>query len=186
MFDNFTSKTDESGDERFKFLRKYINHASKKEPRLTSEAKETFTEYYDQFRKAFDGSKSIVGPRHNYILKRLSEASAKLHLRDKVQSEDAERAWKLLVDSLDRINDANITSIADDVNAPEERKRSEDVVVSSSEVRSCLSQRGDESRTVEHVASRLGCDEDQVRECLESLNDEGSVFEVTPGEWCRS
>jgi replicative DNA helicase Mcm len=167
MFDNFTSQNSESDDERFEFLRKYINHASKKEPSLTSEAKETFTEYYDQFRKAFDGSKSIVGPRHNYILKRLSEASAKLHLRDKVESEDAERAWKLLVDSLDRINDANITSIADDVNASEEPIDDYDNVVSL-EV-------GDE---VHSDAYDYDFDDDP-----KGIKQEGCVSEIRPNVW---
>jgi len=173
MFDNFTSKTDQSGDERFEFLRKYINHASKKEPSLTSEAKQTFTEYYDQFRKAFDGSKSIVGPRHNYILKRLSEASAKLHLRDEVHSEDAERAWKLLVDSLDRINDANITSIADDVNAPEK------TIVSYSEFKDELQSTAPVKS--EDLRRELGLDDERFNELVDKAKQKGVVYEPTSG-----
>jgi len=140
---------------------------------LTSEAKETFTEYYDQFRKAFDGSKSIVGPRHNYILKRLSEASAKLHLRDEVQSEDAERAWKLLVDSLDRINDANITSIADDVNAPEQS------IVSYSEFKDELQSTAPVKS--EDLRRELGLEDERFKDFLDKAKQKGVLYEPTSG-----
>jgi len=180
MFESFTHEENSTSDERFMFLKKYMHHASQLRPTLTSEAKQTFTEYYTEFRKAFDGSKSIVGPRHNYILKRIAEASAKLHLREEVTSDDAQRAWKLLVDSLDRINSSNITSIADNVS-----EASESSLVSYSDFKEALPSRPEESVSYKSLSEDLGVSDERVEELVERAKERGDVYESTPGEVTR-
>ena len=79
-------------------LKKYIKHARRNyEPLLTDEAKERIKEYYLDLRGKYDSEDAIVSilARNLDALVRLSEAYAKMALRDKVLKEDVEEIIKL-------------------------------------------------------------------------------------------
>lgn len=82
-------------------LRKYLAHARKNiRPMLTDSATKEIEEFYVKMRNSNDnkgGMKPVpISARQLEALVRLSEASAKLRLADKVVKKDAERAIRLL------------------------------------------------------------------------------------------
>jgi len=82
------------------FLRKFVAYVRKNcSPKLTDVAIDELREYYLKMRSsaAGEGVKSVpISARQLEGLVRLSEASAKMHLRDKVLKADAKRAVELL------------------------------------------------------------------------------------------
>ncbi|MFW9949591.1 MAG: minichromosome maintenance protein MCM [Candidatus Thorarchaeota archaeon] len=79
-------------------LKKYIKHARKTcHPSLTDEAKEKIKEFYLELRNQYDSEDAIVSilARNLDALVRLSEAHAKMALREKVLTEDVEEIIKL-------------------------------------------------------------------------------------------
>ena len=80
-----------------KLLKKYIKHAKRIEPFITEEAKERIKEFYLELRSDYDSDDAIVSilARNLDALVRLSEAYAKMALRDKVTKEDVEDIIKL-------------------------------------------------------------------------------------------
>ncbi len=80
-----------------KILKKYIKYAKRIEPFLTEEAKERIKEFYLELRSDYDSVDAIVSilARNLDALVRLSEAYAKMALRDKVTKEDVEEIIKL-------------------------------------------------------------------------------------------
>ena len=96
------------GDEEIKpliepeFLRKYVAYARKNcHPKLTRVAGEEIKKFYLQLRgRSSEKSAIAITPRQYEALIRLSEASAKIQLRDEVNAEDALRAINLMKISL--------------------------------------------------------------------------------------
>ena len=79
-------------------LKKYIKYARRNyQPLLTDEAKERIKEYYLDLRGKYDSEDAIVSilARNLDALVRLSEAYAKMALKDKVLKEDVEEIIKL-------------------------------------------------------------------------------------------
>lgn len=75
------------------FLRKYIAYAKTITPEMTDESMDKLKQFYLNLRESGDDEDSIpITARQLESLVRLSEASARVHLRDKVTIEDAERA----------------------------------------------------------------------------------------------
>jgi len=74
------------------FLRKYIAHAKTKTPVMTEKAIEKLEDFYLQLRDTGSDDSIPVTARQLESLVRLSEASARAHLREQVTLEDAERA----------------------------------------------------------------------------------------------
>ncbi len=89
-----------------RFMRKYVSYARKEiRPVLTEEAEVKLQDYYVQLRaqgKRSGGSVPIT-PRQIEGLIRMSEASAKIRLAEKVEVQDAERAIHLMTWVLERI-----------------------------------------------------------------------------------
>lgn len=80
-------------------LRKYISYARKCRPFLTDEAVEEIQNYYVQMRNTEqegEGQALAITPRQLEALIRLSEASAKVRLSDKVTSFDAKQSIGLV------------------------------------------------------------------------------------------
>lgn len=80
-----------------KMLKKYISHARKINPKLTPEVNEHIAEFFSQWRQiAKQNNNPIpITARQLEAIARLSKASARIKLKDKVTIEDAERAIKL-------------------------------------------------------------------------------------------
>lgn len=82
-------------------LKKYVAHASRIHPELTTEATDEIMEFYVRIRNkdasSDEGMRPIpISPRQLEALIRLSEASAKVRLSKKVLKQDAQRAIALL------------------------------------------------------------------------------------------
>ena len=92
--DNSTSIAPISRD----LLKKYIKHARRTyNPILTDEAKERIKEFYLELRGQYDSEDAIISilARNLDALVRLSEAYAKMALREKVLKEDVEEIMKI-------------------------------------------------------------------------------------------
>lgn len=79
-------------------LKKYIKYAKRTcHPILTNDAKEKIKEYYLELRGQYDSEDAIISilARNLDALVRLSEAHAKMALRDKVLKDDVEEIFKL-------------------------------------------------------------------------------------------
>lgn len=89
------------------FLKKYIAYAKQKiHPVLTKEAREEIKKYYLRMRSSGSSSERRIipiTPRQLEALIRMSEASAKVCLSNKVMKEDSKRAISLLQYCLERI-----------------------------------------------------------------------------------
>ncbi len=89
-----------------KLLRKYISYTKQKfKPKLTDDAIEEIKDFYVKLRGQSSNSESAIKPipitaRQLEGIIRLSEAHAKMHLRNEVTREDAKRAIELLRASL--------------------------------------------------------------------------------------
>jgi replicative DNA helicase Mcm len=96
--DNINSKSSKSAPIDVELLKKYIKYARRKcFPVLTEEAKEKIKAFYLQLRGQYDSEDAIVSilARNLDALVRLSEAYAKMALRDKVLKSDVEEIIKL-------------------------------------------------------------------------------------------
>ena len=87
------------------FLRKYVAYARKNcAPKPTREALEKLKQFYIDMRGLYIGQDVVpITLRQNEALLRLTEASAKIRLSDKVSMEDAERAISVMKFSLQQL-----------------------------------------------------------------------------------
>jgi len=75
------------------FLRKYLAYARKyAQPEMTIEAARALTEFYIEMRSKSTADTIAITLRQNEALMRLSEASAKIRLSNRVEIQDAKRA----------------------------------------------------------------------------------------------
>ena len=86
------------------FLRKYIAYARKNcKPKMTREAAEKLKKFYLEMRSMYSGQAIAITLRQNEGLMRLTEASAKIRLSNKVQDQDAERAINIMRFSIQQL-----------------------------------------------------------------------------------
>jgi replicative DNA helicase Mcm len=86
------------------FLRKYIAYARKNcKPKMTREAAEKLKKFYLEMRSMYAGESIAITLRQNEGLMRLTEASAKIRLSDKVEDRDAERAINIMRFSIQQL-----------------------------------------------------------------------------------
>lgn len=96
--DNFEDLNEALGPIPNDLLKKYIKHARRTyHPVLTNEAKERIKEFYLKLRSQYDSEDAIISilARNLDALVRLSEAHAKMALRDSVTKEDVEEIIQL-------------------------------------------------------------------------------------------
>ena len=88
-----------------RLLKKYISYSKQLKPLLTSEASERIQQFYLTMRKSSEtpGSPIAIGPRQLEALTRISEASARQHLREQVIVADAEAAIKIMTESVNEV-----------------------------------------------------------------------------------
>lgn len=85
------------------FMTKYVAYAKRFKPELTDESVEAVNQFYLHLRaSAAEGSVAIT-PRQLEALYRLSEASAKVRLAEKVTGDDAKRAIGIFEEYLHRV-----------------------------------------------------------------------------------
>jgi replicative DNA helicase Mcm len=82
----------------------YITEASKVEPVLSQVVKTRLRDFYLDIRRASEEGDAIsITPRQLLSLVRLSEARAKLHLRENVSGSDVEAAIRIFSESLEQV-----------------------------------------------------------------------------------
>jgi len=83
------------------FLKKYILYARKYvKPKLSDIEKEKIATFYSEIRKYSSAVGGIpIGVRHIESMLRMSEAHAKMHLREFVRAEDVNLAIRMLLES---------------------------------------------------------------------------------------
>jgi len=88
-------------------LRKYIGYSRRIRPTMTDEVIKRFRDFYLKMRSASveggEASAISITPRQLETLVRLSEARARVHLRDEVTAEDAEAVIALMQRSLEQV-----------------------------------------------------------------------------------
>ena len=88
-------------------LRKYISYAKRTDPKLTEEAEARLRSFYLEMRKASmeggEASAIMITARQIESLIRLTEARARVHLREETTVEDAEAAIALMQRSLEQV-----------------------------------------------------------------------------------
>ncbi len=165
-------------------IRKYIAYAKERcVPQLTEEAGRILKNFYLKMRKGAEGGGAIpITLRQFEALIRLSEASAKVQLQDKVRKEDAQRAIKLMRFSLRQLGfDPETGQI--DVDRSEggtsSSERSKIRVVLDIVNELSLKKKEIHIDDIRKMAQQEGIEE--VDEIVERLKTQGLLFEPSPG-----
>ena len=171
-------------------LRKYVAYARQKiHPRLTDGALEEIKEFYLRMRKSGGTEGSIrsipISARQLEALVRLSEASAKARLDERVTRKDAKKAIELLDYCLMQVGfdketgKIDIDRIATGISAT---SRSHILVLK--DIIGELENKLGKAIPIEDVVSEAksrGMDEDKVEEAMERLKRSGDIFEPRRG-----
>ncbi|MBI5635804.1 minichromosome maintenance protein MCM [Candidatus Micrarchaeota archaeon] len=168
------------------FLRKYIAYARRKvSPELTPEAKTKIRDYYVELRKL--GKKQdtfTLTPRQIEALVRISEASAKMRLSQKVELVDAQRAVDMVDFVLkDVFVDRETGKIDSDVISTGRPKSKTDKVRSLLQIINSLEKTFDvvSIPDVLKEASAYAIEEMQARSMIEELKRQGDLYEPKAG-----
>ncbi len=172
------------------FLRKYIAYARKHiVPKLTDASVEELKEYFVKMRaSAGTGASARVVPisaRQLEGLVRLSEASAKLHLRDKVLKKDAKKAIELLDYCLRQVamdeetGQIDIDRIATSMPASQRNK-----IITVKEAIAELENKVGKVIPIEDIvkeAQSKGLNESEIEDIIQKLKKSGDIFEPRHG-----
>jgi replicative DNA helicase Mcm len=172
------------------FLRKYIAYARKNiVPKLTDGAIEDLKEYFVKMRgSAGSGAsaKSVpISARQLEGLVRLSEASAKLHLRDKVLKKDAKKAIELLDYCLRQVamdeetGQIDIDRIATSMPASQRNK-----IMTVKELIAELENKVGKVVPIEDIVKgcqEKGLTESEIEDIIQKLKKSGDIFEPRHG-----
>jgi len=174
-----------------KLLKKYISYARQKcHPKLTDAAVSEIKDYYVRMRKAGSSEetsiKSVpISPRQLEALVRISEASAKVRLSDKVTKKDAHRAIRLLEFCLREVGfdketgKIDIDRITTGISASQRSH-----IVQIKDIISDLEAKIGKTIPIEDIteeASNKGIEADKVDEIIEKLKRVGEIFEPRHG-----
>lgn len=171
-------------------LRKYVAYARQKIfPKLTDGAIEELKEYFIKMRaSAGTGPSARVVPisaRQLEGLVRLSEASARMHLRDKVTKKDAKKAIELLDYCLRQValdeetGQIDIDRIATSMPASQRNK-----IMTIKEIIAELENKVGKVIPIEDVlkeASAKGLTEAEIEDIIQKLKKSGDIFEPRHG-----
>ncbi|MCJ7450248.1 MAG: minichromosome maintenance protein MCM [Candidatus Nanohaloarchaeota archaeon QJJ-9] len=185
-----TDPEDHSGSIETEKLRKYIAYAKKNvRPDLTEEAQKKIKDFYVDTRMqgSSDGeqSKVPITARQLEALIRLSEASARLRLSDKVEEKDAQRAIDLLTHSLKEIGVVDESGEFDidklETGMSSESRNNIQVIMNLVKE---LSGGSGEAVPIEDVyaqAEEEGIGEEKAEEIIDKLKREGEIYEPKNG-----
>jgi replicative DNA helicase Mcm len=166
-------------------FRKYVAYAKRQVfPELDDAATKMLIEYYTKARNEYrdEDDKVIISARALEALIRLSEAHARMHLREVAGIVDAEQAigmyklwrYELMGDEYDELTIQTGDST---------RKRSADRVVSGI-VRNLCRELGEcQTNDIYNTANEAGFDEDTVDRVLRALQQRGTFYSPTPDTW---
>jgi replicative DNA helicase Mcm len=171
-------------------MKKYISYArTRVSPKLTSAALNEIKRYYVQMRNKVETEGGIqaipISPRQLEALIRLSEASARLRLSDKISKQDAKRAIDLIHFCLSQIGvdpetgKIDIDRITTGITASQ---RSHIAVVREviNELENAIGKTIPMEDIVREAGNR-GVEEDKVEEIVEKLKRSGDIFSPKHG-----
>jgi len=169
-------------------LRKYIAYMRKNvKPRLSDEAMEKIKEYYVEMRRHGKSGGSIpITPRQLEALVRMTEARAKMALRDVATKDDAEAAIRLMNYVLEKTAyDIETEKIDIDVLLTgKTRSQREKMNIIMDYIRSKVKEIGGPIKrefAAEEIEKIHGIEKNTVLEIIEKLLKEGILFEARPG-----
>ncbi len=170
-------------------LKKYISYARQNiKPQLTEPALKEIKKYYVEMRNREGGeeNRSIpISPRQLEALVRLSEASAKIKMNQKVSKRDARKAIELIHYCLNQIGvdpetgQIDIDRITTGVTASQRNR-----ILVIKEVIGELEEKLGKVIPIDDLvaeASQKGIEEEQVEEIIEKLRRSGDIFEPKRG-----
>lgn len=171
------------------FLRKYIAYARQRcAPQLTDAAIEEIESYYIKMRASASGEgvKSIpISARQLEALVRLSEANARLHLRDKVLQKDAKKAVEIIDYCLRQVAyDEKTGTIDIDRIATEMSAQTRNKVITIKELVHELEGKHGKTIAINELvkaAGEKGISENEVDDVVQKLKRAGDLFEPRPG-----
>jgi replicative DNA helicase Mcm len=169
-------------------LRKYIACMRKNvKPRLSDEAMEKIKEYYVEMRRLGKSGGSIpITPRQLEALVRMTEARAKMALRDVATKDDAEAAIRLMNYVLEKTAyDVETEKIDIDMILTGKTKSQRDKMnIIMDYIRSKVKEIGGPIKkefAAEEIEKAHGIEKNTVLEIIERLLKEGILFEAKPG-----
>jgi len=173
-------------------LRKYLIYTRQKiSPILTDAALDELKEYYVKIRSTGTSEESAIksvpiSPRQLEALIRLSEASAKLRLSDKITKKDAKKAIAILMYCLEQVGldpetgKIDIDKITSGITSSERSK-----IIIVKEIINELEVKFGKMIPIEEIvktAAEKNIDADKVEETIEKLKRTGDLFEPKPGK----
>lgn len=173
------------------FIRKYISYArQKKQPILSDAAINEIEDYYINMRNSSseDGKVSVVpiSPRQLEALIRLSEASARLRLADKVSRKDAKRAIEVLDFCLKQIGldpetgKIDIDRISSGITASQ-RGKIHLIKEIINDLENSTGQKVIPIKEIVTAAKNRNVEEGEVYDVLDKLRISGDIFEPERG-----
>lgn len=175
------------------FLRKYIAFAKHIEPVLSEDASNMLWEYYVKMRTASSSTESPVAitPRQLESLVRLSEARAKLFLRETVTVEDASTVIRLMSLYMQEVGiDTTTGKIDIDVimtGKPKSLRDKMDIVLGAfSDLEKQLGTVLEDATLYQAVSRKAQITEDEARRLVESLLKDGILYSPKPGHLRRT
>jgi replicative DNA helicase Mcm len=169
-------------------LRKYVAYARKNIfPKLNEDVRERLRGYYVSLRsQGGDSSKPVpVTARQLEGLVRLSEASARLRLSDKIELDDAERAIRIAHACLQKIGIDPETGFMDaDIIATGVSKATRDKTKSMKEIIREVSRENQGSAPLDIVldkAEEMGIDRSKAEDIIARMRTNGDLFEPRSG-----
>lgn len=173
-----------------KLFRKYISYAKKKVfPKLSDAAKEEIKNFYVNLRNT-GGQKNELKPipisaRQLEALIRLSEASAKVRLSNKITKDDSKRAIRILKKCLIQVGiDPETGSIDIDRIATGISTSARSKIITIREVINEFNKNGMKTIPIEdviNVCKDKGMEESKIEEVLEQMKREGEIFQPKVG-----
>jgi len=170
------------------FLRKYIAYAKANVvPKLTKAAEKAIEQFYVNLRNKYAGEDAPtipISPRQLEALIRLSEASARIRLSERVTEEDAQRAIRLLTSCLQQVSidletgRFDIDKIETGITSTQRNK----IRVVLNLVSEMQADSEDKTASIEDIiaaAEEQGIDD--AADIIERLKKEGEIFEPRRG-----
>ncbi len=174
-----------------KLIKKYVSYAKKKVfPKLSEGAKDEIRNFYVSLRNSGGGNKDDVKPipisaRQLEALIRLSEASARVRLSEKITKDDARRAIRILRKCLEKVGidpetgKPDIDSIITGITSSQRGK-----IITVREVINEFDRNGVKTIPVEDVISvckEKGLEESRIEDILDHMKKEGEIFQPKVG-----
>ena len=169
-YESSTIKTPISTEE----LKNYIKKAKEIKPVLSDEARNKIEEFYLHLSDNSDN----IGPRTLEALIRSSEASARLHFREKVTTEDAERAIHLKEIQLKRAKEIELLYTG---YTQEERTYAREVKETIKILDRKYNGKGIPEENVIDAAVNNGYDKSEVMKEIEKLRRNGRIYTPSKG-----